>query len=178
MKFLFLLWILYGTVQVWLYNFLLLCHWLQLVSFRRRKYISVELKKCFKKKQIFSVFTSVELFRKMAILKNNRKLAAMARETQEYPRNNQSQNSAAPGNTEDYIAEVSKEIEGRVTKQDKVPHLGCTVQVRRFSLEPTNADILRNRSGNIPERRRRKSRTKRGSFSELSPSSFSIAPAI
>ena len=41
----------------------------------------------------------------------------MARETQEYPRNNQSQNSAAPGITEDYIAEVSEEIEGRVTKK-------------------------------------------------------------
>ena len=41
----------------------------------------------------------------------------MARETQEYPRNNQSQNLAAPGITEDYIAQVSEEIEGRVTKK-------------------------------------------------------------
>ena len=51
----------------------------------------------------------------MATLRNKRKLAAMARGTQEYRRNNQSQNSAAPGTTEDYIAQVSEEIEGRVT---------------------------------------------------------------
>ena len=53
----------------------------------------------------------------MATLRNKRKLAAMARKTQENPRNHQSQNSAAPGNTEDYIAKVSEEIEGRVTKK-------------------------------------------------------------
>ena len=53
----------------------------------------------------------------MATLRNKRKLAAMARETQNYPRNNQSQNSAAPGTTEDYITRVSEEIEGRVTKK-------------------------------------------------------------
>ena len=52
----------------------------------------------------------------MATLRNKRKLAAMARETQEYPRNNQLQNSAAPGITEDYITQLSGEIEGRVTK--------------------------------------------------------------
>ena len=41
----------------------------------------------------------------------------MARETQEYPRNSQSQNSAAPGITEEYIAQVSEEIEEKVTKK-------------------------------------------------------------
>ena len=41
----------------------------------------------------------------------------MRRETQGYPRNNQSQNSAAPGITEDYLAQSSEEIEGRVTKK-------------------------------------------------------------
>ena len=53
----------------------------------------------------------------MATLRTKRKLAAIARETQEDSRNNQSQNSAAPGITEDYIAQVSEEIEGRVTKK-------------------------------------------------------------
>ena len=53
----------------------------------------------------------------MATLRNKRKLAAMARETQEYTRNKQSQNSAAPGITEDYIAQVSEGIDGRVTKK-------------------------------------------------------------
>ena len=41
----------------------------------------------------------------------------MAINTQKLPSNNQSQNSAAPGFTEDYIAQVSKEIEGRVTME-------------------------------------------------------------
>ena len=82
----------------------------------------------------------------------------MAIETQAYPMNNQSQNSAAPGITEDYIAHIIEEIEGRVTKKLSqefsrvVPHFGCTVQVRRISLKPTNTDILRNHSGKIPER--------------------------
>ena len=53
----------------------------------------------------------------MATLRNKRKLAAMARETIEYPRNNQSQNSAGPGVTEDYLAQVSEEIKGRVAKK-------------------------------------------------------------
>ena len=53
----------------------------------------------------------------MAALRNKRKSAAMARETQEYPRNKQSQNSSAPGITDDYIAQVFEEIEGGVTKK-------------------------------------------------------------
>ena len=43
----------------------------------------------------------------MASLGIMQNLAAMAGETQEYPRNNQSQNSAAPGIAEVYIAQVS-----------------------------------------------------------------------
>ena len=53
----------------------------------------------------------------MATLRNRRKLAAMSRETQEYPSNNQSQNSSARGTTEEYIAQVSEHSEGRVTKK-------------------------------------------------------------
>ena len=41
----------------------------------------------------------------------------MSRETQEYPMNNQSQNSSAPRITEEYIAQISEEVEGRVTKK-------------------------------------------------------------
>ena len=59
----------------------------------------------------------LNLFPKMATLRNKRKLAAMARETHEYPRNNQSQNSPASGITEGCIAQVFEEIEGRVTKK-------------------------------------------------------------
>ena len=49
----------------------------------------------------------------MATLENKRKLAAMARETHEYPSNSRSQNSSAPGISEEYMAQVSEEIEGR-----------------------------------------------------------------
>ena len=59
----------------------------------------------------------LNLFPKMATLKNRRKLAAMSMETQGYLRNNNSQNSSASGITEEYIAQVSEEIEGRVTKK-------------------------------------------------------------
>ena len=95
----------------------------------------------------------------MAALRIKRKLGTEARETQEYPRNNQSEKSAAPGITEEYIAQVSEEIEGKGTiknvsgiQQDIVPHPECSVQVRRISLEPADTDLLRNRSRSIPER--------------------------
>ena len=52
----------------------------------------------------------------MATLRNKPKLAAVSMEAQEYPRNSQSRNTTAPGITEEYIAEVSEEIEGRATK--------------------------------------------------------------
>ena len=53
----------------------------------------------------------------MATLRNGRKLAAVSRETQENTRNDQSQHVFNPGMAEEYITEVSKEIEGRVTKK-------------------------------------------------------------
>ena len=59
----------------------------------------------------------MNLFPKMATLRNKRKLAALSRKTLEYPRNNQSQNSSPRGITEEYIPQVSEEIEGRVTKK-------------------------------------------------------------
>ena len=48
---------------------------------------------------------------------NKRKLAAVSRDTQESARNGQSQNTFDPGMTEDYITQVSEEIECRVTKK-------------------------------------------------------------
>ena len=65
-------------------------------------------------------FQTVEIFpssMNMATFLNKRRLAAMAIESKEYARNNQSQNSAAPGITEGYIAQVSEEIKGRVTEK-------------------------------------------------------------
>ena len=54
----------------------------------------------------------------MATLRNKRKLAAVTRETQEeHPRNGQSRNTSVPRINEEYITQVSEEIEGRGTKK-------------------------------------------------------------
>ena len=54
----------------------------------------------------------------MATLRNKRKLAAVTREThEENPRNGQSRNTSVPRNNEEYITQVSEQIEGRVTKK-------------------------------------------------------------
>ena len=54
----------------------------------------------------------------MATLRNKRKLAAVTREIQEEnPRNGQSRNTSVPRINEEYITQVSEEIEGRVTKK-------------------------------------------------------------
>ena len=50
--------------------------------------------------------------------RNKRKLAALNKENcEEHPRSNLAQNSSAPRSQEDYITQVSEEIEGRVTKR-------------------------------------------------------------
>ena len=54
----------------------------------------------------------------MATLRIERKLAAVTRETQEEnPRNGQSRNTSVPRINEEYITQVSEEIEGRVSKK-------------------------------------------------------------
>ena len=54
----------------------------------------------------------------MATLRNKRKLAAVTRETQEEnPRKGQSRNTSVPRINEEYITQVSEEIEGRVSKK-------------------------------------------------------------
>ena len=95
----------------------------------------------------------MNLFPKTATLRNKRKLAAMARETREYPRTNQSQNSPAPGITEEYIAQVSEEIEGRVTmklsqefSKTESRILGALSKLDEFLLNP----LIRTFSGTTP----------------------------
>ena len=51
----------------------------------------------------------------MATIRNKRNLAAVSRETQESGRGSLIQNTFVPGMTEEYITQVSEEIEGRVT---------------------------------------------------------------
>ena len=54
----------------------------------------------------------------MATLKNKRKLAAVTREIQdENPRDGQSRNTSVPRINEDYLTQLSEEIEGRITKK-------------------------------------------------------------
>ena len=53
----------------------------------------------------------------MGTLKNKRELAAVSRETPESTRNSRSQNTLDPKLAQDYISQVSEEIEGRVTKK-------------------------------------------------------------
>ena len=53
----------------------------------------------------------------MATLRNKRKLAAVSRETPESTRSGRTQNILDPELTQDYIFQVSEEIEGRVTKK-------------------------------------------------------------
>ena len=53
----------------------------------------------------------------MATLRIKRKLAAVSRETPEITRNSQSQNILDPGMTQECISQVSKEMDGRVTKK-------------------------------------------------------------
>ena len=54
----------------------------------------------------------------MATWTNKRNLAAVSRETPENTRNNQTQNTFNPGMAEEYITQVSEEIEGRDTKKN------------------------------------------------------------
>ena len=50
--------------------------------------------------------------------RNKKKLAALNKDNcEEHPRSNLAQNSNAPRSQEDYITQVSEEIEGRVTKR-------------------------------------------------------------
>ena len=53
----------------------------------------------------------------MATLRNKRKLAAVSRETPEGNRGSRRRNVLDPELTQDYISQVSEEVEGRVTNK-------------------------------------------------------------
>ena len=88
--------------------------------------------------------------------RNKRKLAALNKENcEEHPRSNLTQNSAAPRSQEDYITQVSEEIEGRVTKklsqefsrtENRI--LGALARLDGFLMNP----LLQGHSGNSPEK--------------------------
>ena len=90
----------------------------------------------------------------MATLRNKRKLAAVTKEKQEgQPRNGQSRNTSVPRINEEYITQVSEEIEGRVTKKlcqefsrTECRILGALSKLDEFLLYPQ----IRTHSGTTP----------------------------
>ena len=79
----------------------------------------------------------------MATLTNKRKLAAVSRETPANTRNSQSPNAIDPEMAQEYIFQVSEEIEGRVTKKlsnefnrTESRILGALSKLHEFLLNP------------------------------------------
>ena len=107
--------------------------------------------------------------------RNKRKLAALNKENcEEHPRSNLAQNSSAPRSQEDYITQVSEEIEGRVTKrllsnefsrtENRI--LGALAQLDDFLMNP----LLTGHSGTIPEPSRHALNTSQGTNEDDSQS--------
>ena len=90
----------------------------------------------------------------MATLRNKRKLAAVARETQEeHPRNGQSRNMSVPRTNEEHITQVSENIYGRVAKKlsqefsrTESRILGALSKLDEIVLNPQ----IRTHSGTVP----------------------------
>ena len=87
----------------------------------------------------------------MTTLRDNRKFSAVTTETQkEHPRNGQSRNTSVPTINEEYITQVSEEIEGRVTRKlsQEFSRIECRIlgalsKLEEFLLNPQ----VRTRSG-------------------------------
>ena len=87
--------------------------------------------------------------------RNKRKLAALNKENcEEHPRSHVAQNSNVPRSQEDYISQVTEEIEGRVTKKlsqefsrTEKRILGALARLDDFLMNP----LLEGHSGNVPE---------------------------
>ena len=87
--------------------------------------------------------------------RNKRKLAALTKKNcEEHPRSNLAQNSSAPRSQQDYITQVSEEIEGRVSKrlskefsrtENRI--LGALARLDDFLMNP----LLPGHSGTTPE---------------------------
>ena len=140
---------------------------------KKRLHSAINIICCLKKTLIqSSKLLNFYLFRNMATLKNKRKLAAVSGDTQESARNGQSQNTFVPGMIEEYITQMSKEIEGRVTKKlsqeisrTESRVLGALSKLDEFLLNPQ----LRTYSGTVPgTSRNNDSETHWASFPEWS----------
>ena len=108
--------------------------------------------------------------------RNKRKLAALNKENcEEHPRSNLAQNSSAPRPQEDYITQVSEEIEGRVTKrlskefnrtENRI--LGALARLDDFLMNP----LLPGGSGTTPEPTRNASGINQGTNEDDSQNDF------
>ena len=91
----------------------------------------------------------------MATLRNKKKLAALNKEKcEELRRSNVTQNSIVPRSQEDYITQVSEEIEGRVTKKlsqefsrTENSILSALSRLEDFLMNP----LIQGQSGTAPE---------------------------
>ena len=98
--------------------------------------------------------------------RNKKKLAALNKENcEDHPRSNLAENSSAPRSQEDYITQVSEEIEGRVTKRLSKEFsrtenhiLGALAQLDDFLMNP----LLPGHSGTTPEPSRNALNTSQG----------------
>ena len=98
--------------------------------------------------------------------RSKRKLAALNKENcEENPKSNMAQNPGATRSQEDYITQISEEIEGRVTKrlskefsrtENRI--LGALAQLNDFLMNP----LLPGHSGTAPEPTRNTTRNNQG----------------
>ena len=92
---------------------------------------------------------------KIATLRSKKRLAALNKENcEERPRNNLAQNSNVPRSQEDYITQVSEQIEGRVTNKFSQEFsrtenriLGSLARLDDFLMTP----LIQGHSGSAPE---------------------------
>ena len=100
---------------------------------------------------------------KIAILRSNRKLAALNNENcEEQPRSNLAENSLVPRSEKNYITQFSEDIEGGLTKKlsqefsgTKNRILGALSRLDDFLLNP----LIQGHSGTAPETSRNTLRT-------------------
>ena len=110
----------------------------------------------------------------MATLRNKRKLAVVTRETQEeHPRNGQSRNTSVPRINEEYITQLSEEIEGRVSKKlsqelskTESRFLGALSKLDEFLLNQQ----IRTHSGTVPQAFRNTNKDNQGTNEDDSQS--------
>ena len=110
----------------------------------------------------------------MSTLRNKKKLATLIIENcEKHPRSNLAQNSNVPRWQEDYITQVSEEIEGRVTKklsqelsrtENRI--LGALARLDDFLINP----LIRGHSGTAPEMSRNALSTSQGTNKDDSKS--------